>query len=216
MHGKALVTAIQYVQNSRNEVAHMQKRSNTTGPHQLVAAAHTLPGGPLYVQNQLEYQIIDGPRHSQTTSMRSQVCRSKCGLTKNQPNCDPHKHARGLPADFPVLHGLHQKMVAGQLFHHHGKSRGPHSTLMSLTLQISYFLLKTLMHTVHAPRTLHVVHYAPSHAAVGLLFYFLGQAMISCRSLLIRRHSRNLSESRIRAVRCYDCPTRRCGSGHHT
>ena len=27
--------------------------------------------------------------------------------------------------------------------------------------------------------------------------------MISCRSLLIRRHSRNLSESRISAVPCY-------------
>ena len=43
-----------------------------------------------------------------------------------------------------------------------------------------------------------------------VLFFFLGggvsQAMISCRSLLIRTHPRNLSGSRIRAVQCYDCP----------
>ena len=43
-----------------------------------------------------------------------------------------------------------------------------------------------------------------------------GQAMMNCRSLLIRRHSRNLSESRTRAVQCYDCPTTRCGSSHYT
>ena len=29
-------------------------------------------------------------------------------------------------------------------------------------------------------------------------------------------HSRNPSESTIRAVLCYDCPIRRCGSGHNT
>ena len=28
-------------------------------------------------------------------------------------------------------------------------------------------------------------------------------------ALLIRKHSRNLSESRVRAVQCYDCPTTR-------
>ena len=66
---------------------------------------------------------------------------------------------------------------------------------------------------------------APADPAAAVTYrasrvhYFLGgggQAMISCRSLLIRRHSRNLSESRIRAIQCYDCPTRQCGSGHHT
>ena len=56
--------------------------------------------------------------------------------------------------------------------------------------------------------------------AVGRKGFFWGgggvQAKASWQSLLTRRHSRNLSESRIRAVRCYDCPTRRCGSGHDT
>jgi hypothetical protein len=42
------------------------------------------------------------------------------------------------------------------------------------------------------------------------------QTMASRRSPLTRRHGRNLSESRIRAVQCYDCPTRRCSSGHNT
>ena len=46
--------------------------------------------------------------------------------------------------------------------------------------------------------------------------FFWGQAMMSCRSLLITRHSRNLSESRIRAAQCYDCPTKRCDRGHYT
>ena len=36
---------------------------------------------------------------------------------------------------------------------------------------------------------------------------------LEARSSLTRRHSKNLSESRIRAVQCYDCPRRRCGSG---
>ena len=36
---------------------------------------------------------------------------------------------------------------------------------------------------------------------------FLGvQAMASRRSPLTRRHLRNLSESRVRAIQCYDCP----------
>ena len=30
------------------------------------------------------------------------------------------------------------------------------------------------------------------------------------RGRLTKRHSRNLSGSRMSAVRCYDCPTRRC------
>ena len=34
------------------------------------------------------------------------------------------------------------------------------------------------------------------------------RAMASWRSLLTTTHSRNLSESRIRAVQCYECPTK--------
>ena len=41
------------------------------------------------------------------------------------------------------------------------------------------------------------------------------QAMASWRSPLTRRHWINLSESRIKAVQCYDCPMKRCGSGHN-
>ena len=41
-------------------------------------------------------------------------------------------------------------------------------------------------------------------------------AMANWRSSLTGRHRRNISESRISAVRCYGCPTRRCGSGHNT
>jgi hypothetical protein len=58
----------------------------------------------------------------------------------------------------------------------------------------------------------------PSAQHRSALFFWRargGQAMMSCRSLLTRRHSSNLSESGIRAVQCYDCPTSR-GSGHHT
>ena len=29
-------------------------------------------------------------------------------------------------------------------------------------------------------------------------------------------HQKALEKSRIRAVQCYDCPTRRCGGGQHT
>ena len=62
----------------------------------------------------------------------------------------------------------------------------------------------------------------PMPRSVGCsLYIFSGggggvQAMISCRSSLTRRHSRNLSESRIRAAQCYGYAIRRCGSGHNT
>ena len=42
------------------------------------------------------------------------------------------------------------------------------------------------------------------------------QTWESWQSPLTRRYSRELSESGIRAVQCYDCPTAPCGSGHGT
>ena len=48
-----------------------------------------------------------------------------------------------------------------------------------------------------------------------IFFWGWGRSGHSKRqSPLTTRHLRNLPESRIRAVQCYDCPTRRCGSGH--
>ena len=41
-----------------------------------------------------------------------------------------------------------------------------------------------------------------------------GQTWGSRQSPLGRRYSRELSQSGIRAARCYDCPTAPCGSGH--
>ena len=48
-----------------------------------------------------------------------------------------------------------------------------------------------------------------------LQFFFSAPAMASWRARLTRKHSKNLSESRIRGVQCYNCPTRRCSSGHN-
>ena len=50
----------------------------------------------------------------------------------------------------------------------------------------------------------------------AILFLEGVQATVSWQSPLTTTHSRKLSKSRIRAVQCYDCPTRRCGSGHNT
>ena len=54
-----------------------------------------------------------------------------------------------------------------------------------------------------------------SEAQLEARLFFGGrgvQAMASWRSPLTRMHLRNLSRSRIRAVQCYDCPKKRCGS----
>ena len=45
------------------------------------------------------------------------------------------------------------------------------------------------------------------------LCFCLVQTLASWQSPLTRRSARELSESGIRAFRCYDCPTDRCGSG---
>ena len=44
---------------------------------------------------------------------------------------------------------------------------------------------------------------------------FLAQTLASWQSSRTRWYSREFSESGIRAVQCYDCPTAQCGSGHH-
>ena len=46
--------------------------------------------------------------------------------------------------------------------------------------------------------------------------FFLLRTCISWQRPLTERHSRELSESGIRAVQCYDCPTAHRGSGHDT
>ena len=51
---------------------------------------------------------------------------------------------------------------------------------------------------------------------LSAFFFFLIQTWVSWQSPLTRWYSRELSESGIRAVLCYDCPTAQCGSRHDT
>jgi hypothetical protein len=60
------------------------------------------------------------------------------------------------------------------------------------------------------------MHGVNNNSSGTTVFFWRGvQAMASWRSLLTMRHSRNLSESRIRAVQCYDCPAIRAAVQHH-
>ena len=55
----------------------------------------------------------------------------------------------------------------------------------------------------------------PVSSSVGS-FFFLVQTLASWQSPLTRWDSGDLSESGIRTVQCYDCPTAQCSSGHGT
>ena len=52
--------------------------------------------------------------------------------------------------------------------------------------------------------------------SVRTMGFFWVQTLAGWQSPLTRRHSREFSESDIRAAQCYDCPTAQCGSGHDT
>jgi hypothetical protein len=47
-------------------------------------------------------------------------------------------------------------------------------------------------------------------------YFFFLQTSASWQSPLTKRYSREFTESGIRAVQCYDCPTAQCGSGRDT
>ena len=54
------------------------------------------------------------------------------------------------------------------------------------------------------------------HIPPSLYLLLLVQPMASWQSPLTGWHSRRLSESRIRSVHCYDCPTMQYGRGNRT
>ena len=59
-------------------------------------------------------------------------------------------------------------------------------------------------------------HCLMSHCTHAQMHFGGVPATASWQSPLTRRHSSNLSESRFRAVQCYDYRTKRCGSRHDT